>query len=118
MGINVEGNQQNVNVNIGGSVYLGNEGKIANPCDASLKGTFERNDKGCYYYCDGIYRQLLNMSFTGDDIRGQCTQGTNQNYVAQQLCTYGATTVRPGDKLDGYIAYTGSSIADCASKKV
>lgn len=113
MAINTAQALTNVNVTLGGALYLGNEGLATNACTNDLKGTFERNDQGCYYYCDGLLRQPLNMGFTGADIKGQCAKGGT--HIAETFCQYGSTTVRPGDKLDGYAEPISEN---CSTKEV
>jgi len=100
MAINADTSPTNVNVNIGGTVYLGSsQNKINSTCDSTLVGTIENND-GCYYYCDGLHRQRLNMGFKGDD--AQSTKCTAPGNATKKFCEIGKTTFRPGDQVKGY----------------
>jgi hypothetical protein len=63
MAINTGSIPAGVNVGVAGAVHLEGEGKLGTgTCTQNLAGTFEV-ENGCFYFCDGRYRQSLNVAF-------------------------------------------------------
>jgi hypothetical protein len=62
MAINTESAPAGVNVHIGGAVQIDGQQKFTGACTGALAGTFD-TENGCYYYCDGSYRQAFNVAF-------------------------------------------------------
>jgi hypothetical protein len=63
MAINTGFSPAGVNVNIAGAVHIGGTaGTGLATCNQDLAGTFDMKE-GCFYFCDGVYRQSLNAAF-------------------------------------------------------
>jgi hypothetical protein len=61
---------------------------------------------GCFYYCDGQFRQSLNVAFNeaiGDE---------KQDCSFMARCDFDGIKVRPGDKVTGYSA---ERAGDCST---
>jgi hypothetical protein len=100
MGINTGSSHAGVNVFVNGAVYLGGSSKLidtAGSCTGSTQGTFEMTG-GCYYFCDGKYWQVTNLSFGGDDAAVRC----NHPNAATKLCDLDGFKLRAGDVMTGF----------------
>ncbi|GHV27549.1 hypothetical protein FACS1894176_09570 [Bacteroidia bacterium] len=121
MAINTPSAIAGVNVNVAGSVQIGQESHLSKDCKdhKSLSGTYEQQD-GCLYYCDGNHRQLLNTETPGNAQRcGE--QSPYSGNIAYTKCTlYGdikkpyTMSFRAGEKIT---AYKVPSSNTCASQK-
>ena len=86
-----------VNVTVEGAVHIDGQGLSSSSCTNALAGTFEVQN-GCFYFCDGSYRQSFNVAFNTSDIGGtkSCNHSTR--------CYFDGVYLRPGDKVTGYSA--------------
>jgi hypothetical protein len=105
MGINTNTSPAGVNVSINGAAYLGGNSKLiesgtlTTSCYPAIAGTFEAVN-GCYYFCDGQYWQVTNLSFGGDDVAIQCTHRN----AATKVCNLDGFKLRAGDVMTGFSA--------------
>ena len=112
MGINKNDAPAGVNVAIDGAVYLGGVSKhTAVSCTDTHAGTIEAKN-GCYYFCDGKFRQLASLSFMGDDVAAHCDGGGS--LAVSQVCDLDGVKLRVGDTIQ---AYTVAKHSNCESQK-
>jgi hypothetical protein len=64
MAINTDTVPRGVNVNVAGGIRISAQGLVGDDvkCGSDLAGTFDMTG-GCFYFCDGKYRQSLNVAF-------------------------------------------------------
>ena len=65
---------------------------------------------GCFYYCDGGWRQSLNVAFNKD----VAAAGDGQACNHMDRCEFDGIKLRPGDKVEGYKAERS---ANCANER-
>ena len=53
---------------------------------------------GCFYYCDGGWRQSLNVAFNKD----VAAAGDGQSCDYMDRCEFDGIKLRPGDKVEAY----------------
>ena len=114
MGVNVESVSAGVNVSIGGHLQIQEEGLLS-AIGSGKQGTIETS-RGCFYYLDGKYWQLLNAAFEGDpDMIAVCGENhpnkANISYMTCQIDGFGVDgtdtiTLRAGDRMVAYNAPT------------
>ena len=116
MAINTDSSPAGVNVNVGGAVQIDGQGLVSGTCNAANAGSIDVAD-GCYYYCDGAYRQAFNVAFN---------EGATPANPAAQTCNYDKRCtfddkdkgieikLRPGDQVT---AYKVERSANCAAEE-
>jgi len=110
MAINVGESPAGVNVNVAGAVSLEHQHEVNNgTCTPALAGTFEV-EEGCFYFCDGSFRQSFNVAFYSDSA-GEGAKACKH----VDRCYFDGIWLRPGDKVE---AYNAIRHADCDSPSV
>jgi len=95
MAINTASSPTGVNVNIGGAIQIDGQGLLSQSCSGTnLTGTFEV-ENGCFYYCDGTFRQSLNAAFNE-------TANGNSQCKFRSRCDFNGIKLRPGERVDAY----------------
>jgi hypothetical protein len=104
MAINTGAVTEGVTVEIGGGVKLGSNFNILKErtglCSKEISGTIASED-GCFFFCDGVYRQTLNDSFY-EFAGGKVPEGTLNQCELNARCKHDGIEIRPGDRVLGY----------------
>jgi hypothetical protein len=110
MAINATGSPAGVNVNVAGAVQIDGQKLLSGACNTGLAGSFEV-ENGCFYYCDGRYRQAFNVAFNEGDI--PANPDVNKCGTLGR-CEFDGIKLRPGDEVTGYKVERS---ADCSSER-
>jgi hypothetical protein len=100
MAINATGSPAGVNVNVAGAVQIDGQKLLSGACNAGLAGSFEVQN-GCFYYCDGLYRQAFNVAF--NEISNPANPKVEECLHIGR-CEFDGIKLRPGDKVKAYQA--------------
>jgi hypothetical protein len=113
MAINATGSPAGVNVNVAGAVQIDGQKLLSGACNAGLAGSFEVQN-GCFYYCDGTFRQAFNVAFN----EGTTPANPDVNECLHiGRCEFDGIKLRPGDKVTAYKYERDANCNDVAIKK-